>query len=173
MGRIVPKAKRPHRGGLIRINQIRKLRSFLGGKRSHWRSIFGRAHNLHLLPVIGQLFAAVEADYIRASHARSGISHALLDRDWEAVTSMPATEERIINPRKHPTTSHSKAAPEAGAPASIYLLRFSFAGKGSTNSFRHTTAATVYKSMQTGNLVSGALRTWLFPGLALGHNGRP
>jgi hypothetical protein len=81
---------------------------------------------------------------------------------------MRAPKERIQEPGQHLATS-TKAAGN-WEPASIYLLRFIFSGKGSTPAVSSKGCS---KWLETGDLAGRAFRAGFFSRLALGHNGRP
>jgi hypothetical protein len=55
-----------------------------------------RGNNFHLLPVIREFFAAIEASYVR-SRQSGGLRTARCsaNRDWKTVTGVPAAKNQI------------------------------------------------------------------------------
>ena len=54
---------------------------------------FRRVHHLHLLPVVGELFTAIETHYVRAGNLCGRGTARTAGRDGETAFSVPATEE--------------------------------------------------------------------------------
>jgi hypothetical protein len=87
-------------------------------------------HDLHLLPVVRQLLAAIEADYVCTGREGGAAALAFLNRDRKTVALVPATEKCVDNLSEHLSTS-TETRSGLGAGSSVHLLRFSFLGKGS------------------------------------------
>src|SRR6266567_1594214 len=85
------------------------LSSFLGRERGHRRTLGTRADNLHLLPVVSKLLAAIQAHNVGASRESRRTTPPLLHRDRKAVTPMPAAKQRTQNPGEHLSTSQNRA----------------------------------------------------------------
>src|SRR5450432_603128 len=66
------------------------LNKFLGCQRRDRHSLGLRADDLHLLPVIGQFLAAVQAHHVGSRNQSSRVASASLYRDRKTVTVMPA-----------------------------------------------------------------------------------
>ena len=70
--------------------------------RGHFGGMLTRTHQLHLLPIVRKLFAAIEAHYICACHLRGRRTAVIPRRKWEANVFVPTTEEQID--QTHPNT---------------------------------------------------------------------
>jgi hypothetical protein len=80
-------------------------RSLLYGFRERSRGLVIRRYDLHLFPVVGKLFTAIETHYIRTGCyrcARTALSRT--SRNRETVILVPATEEHVreFSQHKHP-----------------------------------------------------------------------
>jgi hypothetical protein len=97
------------------------LRRFLGCQRSHGHPLRSAADNLHLLPVVGHLSAAVEAHYVRSRGEGSAAARAFLDGYGKADIAMRATEQHIQDPGEHPSTSTESRCGTGGTLSGFYL----------------------------------------------------
>lgn len=100
--RLVPppadKPPRPRVDSRAYINYplARSLSSVLGQFRQLLAMALGGSDNFHLLPIVGELLAAIEANHIR-SRQRSGLGAARCPTHGyrKAIASVPASEKRI------------------------------------------------------------------------------
>jgi hypothetical protein len=60
--------------------------------------------NLHLLPVVAEFPAAIQAHHVRPCADRRGAAGVRPHRDWKTVTRVPAPKYRIDHLRKHRIT---------------------------------------------------------------------
>ena len=84
---------------------LRELRGFLSGQRGHCRGLLRGTDDLHLLPVVGHLFATIQAHNVGSSGECRATSRSLFHGDGKAVVIVGTTEQHIQNPGKHPSTS--------------------------------------------------------------------
>src|SRR3954452_4526173 len=64
------------------------------------------AHDLHLLPIVGKLFTAIEAHDVSPSRKCGATTRAFFYCDRETIAVVPAAEERINDATQHISTSH-------------------------------------------------------------------
>src|SRR5215813_11307591 len=84
------------------------LGRLFGSQRSNWRALHARADDLHLLPVVGEFFAAIETNHIGSRRECSRVATAFLHRDRKAITAVPAPEQGIEEPGEHLSTSQNR-----------------------------------------------------------------
>ena len=97
------------------------LCGFLCRQWCHGDPLSVRNDDPHLFPVVREFFAAIEADDIGAGNAGCRAAPAFLHRDRKAIVFVPATEKRVQNPGKHPSTPTETPRPEPGRRTGIYL----------------------------------------------------
>src|SRR5690348_16400546 len=90
----------------------RDLCGFLSCERRGYRAAGAARDDLHLLPIVGKLFAAIEAHDISPGGERSWAATSFFHRYRKAVMSVPATKQRTQQPGDHLSTSQNRL-PEA------------------------------------------------------------
>ena len=65
---------------------------------------------LHLFPIVWKFFSAIQADYVRTRHLRGRRTTRTASREWEAIVSVPATEEHIDQTHRTPLENYGKEA---------------------------------------------------------------
>src|SRR5579864_217550 len=104
------------------ITKIRKLRGLLRCQRGDCNALAVRRHDFHFFPVVGEFFAAIQADHVGPGDERGRGAPSLLHGDGKAIALVSTTEEGVQNPGKHASTSHREMWRSLGGwPASTYL----------------------------------------------------
>ena len=87
---------------------------------------FGRGDDLHGFPVIGILFAAVQANHVSSCQISGrGAMRAGTNGNRKSEMCVPATEKNIHQLRNHPTPSHKRrvsqsVVAECAPPKNLY-----------------------------------------------------
>jgi len=107
------------------------LRCFFRRQRCNCHALATKGYDFHLLPIVWEFLAAIEADHISTGSIGSRTAPSLFQGDRKTVVFMSAAKQRVQDPGEHPSTP-TECRASLGALAGIYLLRFSFPLKGSS-----------------------------------------